>query len=154
MIILSVAISASSYEGTRIAAYQSVNDPSKPLDTLTPARRSRAFVDIAKEIERAFERAKEPEPKKEEAGLLESWPRSPFTGLPTFTNKDAPIFFGRGRETDALVERTDPQPVCRAVVGASGSGKSSLVWAGLIPRLEANGISSNQTASKTALTCA
>lgn len=61
------------------------------------------------------------------------WPGSPFPGLRAFTPKDAPIFFGRGRETDDLVSRLD-QPARRflAVVGASGSGKSSLVAAGLI----------------------
>jgi len=45
------------------------------------------------------------------------------------------------------VERINRQRFV-AVVGASGSGKSSLVWAGLIPRLEANAISSDRTGSK------
>jgi formylglycine-generating enzyme required for sulfatase activity len=69
------------------------------------------------------------------------WPGSPFPGLRAFTPEDAPIFFGRGRETDDLVSRLD-QPARRflAVVGASGSGKSSLVAAGLIPRLMAGAI--------------
>jgi len=67
------------------------------------------------------------------------WEGSPFPGLRAFTEADVPIFFGRGRETDALVRQlTDSRFV--AVVGASGSGKSSLVGAGLIPRLKANGI--------------
>jgi len=65
--------------------------------------------------------------------------RSPFPGLRAFTEDDADIFFGRGRETDALVTRlTDNRFV--AVIGSSGSGKSSLVGAGLIPRLRANAI--------------
>ncbi|MFZ4704278.1 MAG: ATP-binding protein, partial [Candidatus Methylumidiphilus sp.] len=64
------------------------------------------------------------------------WPGSPFPGLRPFTDKDSPIFFGRGRETDELLNRLrDPAQRFIAVVGASGSGKSSLVWAGLIPRL-------------------
>ena len=64
------------------------------------------------------------------------WTGSPFPGLRPFTDKDAPIFFGRGRETDELLARLrDPGQRFIAVVGASGSGKSSLVWAGLIPRL-------------------
>jgi hypothetical protein len=69
------------------------------------------------------------------------WPGSPFPGLRAFTPDDAPIFFGRGRETDELIARlTDTS--CRAlvVVGASGSGKSSLVAAGLLPRLKGNAI--------------
>ncbi|MEI7868288.1 MAG: SUMF1/EgtB/PvdO family nonheme iron enzyme [Candidatus Methylumidiphilus sp.] len=64
------------------------------------------------------------------------WTGSPFPGLRPFTDKDSPIFFGRGRETDELLARLrDPAQRFIAVVGASGSGKSSLVWAGLIPRL-------------------
>ena len=69
------------------------------------------------------------------------WPGSPFPGLRAFTPDDAPIFFGRGRETDALVRRlADPATRFIAVVAASGSGKSSLVAAGLLPRLKANAI--------------
>jgi formylglycine-generating enzyme required for sulfatase activity len=78
---------------------------------------------------------------------LPSWPGSPFPGLRPFEFKDAPIFFGRGRETDDLVDRINRDRFV-TVVGASGSGKSSLVWAGLIPRLEANAISSDRTGSK------
>ncbi len=64
------------------------------------------------------------------------WKVSPFPGLRHFTIEDWPIFFGRGRETDGLIRKlTDPSNRFIAVVGASGSGKSSLVWAGLIPRL-------------------
>ena len=76
----------------------------------------------------------------------EIWPGSPFPGLRAFTDKDAPIFFGRGGEIDALTDRINSHRFV-TVVGASGSGKSSLVWAGLIPRLVANGIRSAHTAS-------
>jgi formylglycine-generating enzyme required for sulfatase activity len=77
----------------------------------------------------------------------ELWRGSPFPGLRAFTDKDAPIFFGRGRETDDLVERINRNRFV-AVVGASGSGKSSLVWAGLIPALlKGNSIRSERAAS-------
>ena len=62
------------------------------------------------------------------------WEGSPFPGLRAFTSADAPIFFGRGREADELARRLAVSRFV-AVVGASGSGKSSLVGAGLIPRL-------------------
>ncbi len=72
------------------------------------------------------------------------WPVSPFPGLRAFTDKDAPIFFGRGYEVDGLIRKlADPDIQFIAVVGASGSGKSSLVWAGLIPRLLAGAIEAN-----------
>jgi hypothetical protein len=67
------------------------------------------------------------------------WQGSPFPGLRAFTPHDAPIYFGRGRETDELLARLSASRFL-AVVGASGSGKSSLVGAGLIPRLAAGAL--------------
>ncbi|MBE2267888.1 MAG: ATP-binding protein [Anaerolinea sp.] len=76
------------------------------------------------------------------------WTGSPFPGLRSFTEADAPIFFGRGQETSDLVSRVEESRFV-AVVAASGSGKSSLVAAGLIPRLKkANAIVSGATGSK------
>ncbi len=69
----------------------------------------------------------------------ELWKGSPFPGLRAFTPDDAPIFYGRGAETDALIEKVRASRFV-AVVGASGSGKSSLVGAGLLPRLSDNAI--------------
>ena len=67
------------------------------------------------------------------------WDGSPFPGLRSFTPQDAPIFFGRGRETDQLLTHlADSRFV--AVVGASGSGKSSLVGAGVLARLAAGAL--------------
>lgn len=69
------------------------------------------------------------------------WPRSPFPGLRRFNPDDAPIFFGRHREIKGLLRKfADPAHRFIAVLGASGSGKSSLVAAGLIPRLEADAL--------------
>ena len=66
---------------------------------------------------------------------------SPFPGLRRFNRDDEPFFFGRHRETNELVRKlADPQNRFVVVLGASGSGKSSLVAAGLIPRLEANAL--------------
>ncbi|NLF78373.1 MAG: SUMF1/EgtB/PvdO family nonheme iron enzyme [Chloroflexi bacterium] len=79
------------------------------------------------------------QPHQETISLPERWHGSPFPGLRAFGPDDAPIFFGRGRETDALVEKVRDSRFV-AVVGASGSGKSSLVGAGLIPRLLDNAV--------------
>jgi WD40 repeat protein len=64
----------------------------------------------------------------------------PYPGLEAFTEQDAAVFFGRDREITELVERLHPAVPARAhrfvtVVGPSGSGKSSLVRAGLLPAL-------------------
>lgn len=58
----------------------------------------------------------------------------PFRGLLSFGAEHALLFFGRDRETRELLERLRGSPFL-AVIGDSGSGKSSLVRAGLIPAL-------------------
>lgn len=66
--------------------------------------------------------------------------RAPFPGLAAFGERDAAAFFGREQETRELLERlerpsADVSTRLTAVIGASGSGKSSLVRAGVMPRL-------------------
>jgi hypothetical protein len=74
-----------------------------------------------------------------------AWTGSPYPGLRPFTAEEAAIFFGRGREVDALLARLrDPEQRFLAVVGASGTGKSSLVHAGLLPRLADGAIEGSQ----------
>jgi WD40 repeat protein/DNA-binding SARP family transcriptional activator len=69
----------------------------------------------------------------------------PFKGLQFFDEPDADIFFGRESLVSYLVdqiylrEKTKGQQFL-AIIGASGSGKSSLVRAGLIPALRRGGI--------------
>jgi WD40 repeat protein/energy-coupling factor transporter ATP-binding protein EcfA2 len=60
--------------------------------------------------------------------------RPPYKGLVTFDAEDADLFFGRERLVADLTTRLDEGGFL-AVVGPSGSGKSSLVRAGLVPRL-------------------
>src|SRR5207244_5278967 len=58
----------------------------------------------------------------------------PFKGLAPFEADDAEFFFGRERLVDELVARLADAPLL-AIVGPSGSGKSSLLRAGLVPAL-------------------
>ena len=58
----------------------------------------------------------------------------PYKGLATFDADDAEYFFGRERLVAELVARLVGAPLL-AVVGPSGSGKSSVVRAGLLPAL-------------------
>jgi len=58
--------------------------------------------------------------------------------LSAFREQDAKFFFGRQKFVDSLVEVVYRQPLV-AVIGSSGSGKSSVVFAGLIPKLREKG---------------
>jgi hypothetical protein len=60
---------------------------------------------------------------------------APYPGLRPFRADEADIFFGRERQTDALLSKLAEHRFL-AVIGPSGCGKSSLVRAGLIPALE------------------
>jgi len=67
--------------------------------------------------------------------------RPPYPGLMAFQEQDAAIFFGRDKEIWeglALLNRLQQfgGPRLTLMLGASGSGKSSLMRAGLLPRLK------------------
>ncbi len=63
---------------------------------------------------------------------------NPFPGPRAFTEEDHAAFFGRDRELDDLLTLVLLERVI-LVHGASGTGKSSLVRAGLVPRARAEG---------------
>ncbi|MGI9621290.1 MAG: BTAD domain-containing putative transcriptional regulator [Acidimicrobiales bacterium] len=59
---------------------------------------------------------------------------NPFKGLRSFGEDDSEDFFGRDSLVSDVVRRLGSQPLV-ALVGASGSGKSSVVRAGVVPAL-------------------
>ncbi|MBD1858012.1 MULTISPECIES: caspase family protein [Leptolyngbya] len=63
---------------------------------------------------------------------------SPYRGLEPFGKEQARFFFGREQVVEKIWQELDQKHFV-AVVGASGSGKSSVVRAGLIPWVEKNG---------------
>ena len=62
--------------------------------------------------------------------------KNPYPGLRPFEADESDRFFGREAQTDELLRRLGRSRFV-AVVGTSGSGKSSLVLAGLLPALRA-----------------
>ena len=62
----------------------------------------------------------------------------PYQGLKSFEKEQAQFFFGREKDIQKLVEKLE-QTNFVPLIGASGSGKSSVIRAGLLPRLEKNG---------------
>ena len=61
--------------------------------------------------------------------------RLPFPGLRAFTREETDLFFGREGSVDQMIDRLAATRFL-AVLGASGSGKSSLVKTGLLDGLE------------------
>lgn len=59
---------------------------------------------------------------------------NPFRGLRSFTSEESHLYFGREGQSDELLRKMGRRRFI-AVVGVSGSGKSSLVRAGLLTSL-------------------
>ena len=84
----------------------------------------------------------------------ESRPRNPYKGLQAFRQEDQHDFFGR----DALIDKLTrtlagtlraelpgkPSTRLLAIIGPSGSGKSSVMMAGLLPRLQQGGVTGSE----------
>lgn len=62
-------------------------------------------------------------------------PPAPYPGLRPFEKREWPIFFGREQTANEVIERIVRQRLV-VVHGDSGCGKSSLIYAGVLPTLE------------------
>jgi formylglycine-generating enzyme required for sulfatase activity len=80
--------------------------------------------------------------------LFATWPAlaersivaNPYRSLRAFSEDDAAIFFGREAFVrDRLLPAADRNALVAVIVGASGCGKSSVVFAGLLPALRDGG---------------
>ena len=83
-------------------------------------------------------------------GVGTATPRNPFPGLRPFRSDEAHLFFGRDAAVDAMVDRLGAQRLL-AVLGGSGSGKSSLVNCGLRPALHSGLLAQAGTAWRVAV---
>ena len=77
--------------------------------------------------------------------MSDSHPPNPFPGLRPFREEEEYLFFGRENQVDAMVDKLAAHRFL-AVVGTSGSGKSSLVNCGLRPALHGGLMASAGTA--------
>jgi hypothetical protein len=69
-----------------------------------------------------------------QAAALFAAVEEPFPGLRSFEPEEALLFFGREQHTEQLLRNLATSRFC-AILGSSGSGKSSLAKAGLLPAL-------------------
>lgn len=82
-------------------------------------------------VARLGETLRRPLPRNAEA----TPPKCPYPGMVPFDEADHDRFFGRTQDIDALIHALHIHPFV-TVIGPSGSGKSSIVFAGLMPTLE------------------
>lgn len=69
--------------------------------------------------------------------------RCPYIGLDSFTEENKHLFYGRDQVIRELMDQVLVSRLVTAV-GPSGSGKSSVVLAGLLPRLQEGGLSDSE----------
>jgi WD40 repeat protein len=117
-------------QGTFIGAFNSYRNLEEFERLFREHFRDFLFTQISGERERLL-MARRSRPRR--------WQENPFRGLEVFDFEHAPIFHGRTKEIGAVLEALEVQlrehrPFV-LVVGPSGSGKSSLVRAGVVPLL-------------------
>jgi len=85
--------------------------------------RDKAFLDVVEGIKKVIEELPPP------SGVC------PYRGLAAFNEQDHELFFGRERAVETVLRRLKNSPHFLALLGPSGSGKSSLVQAGVMSQL-------------------
>lgn len=134
--VLLSAVSAALVEGTLPAGVELRDLGEHRLRGLT--RPERVMQLIAPDLPADFPALRTTQAAEVMAETLLDGIRKPYKGLLAFAEADSDLFFGREEMTKRLVSRLAMVESGRrflAVVGPSGSGKSSLVNAGLIPAL-------------------
>lgn len=82
-----------------------------------------------------FDISREPELKSSDC---------PYVGLETFSENKAEFFFGRQKLVKMCIKKLAEQPLV-AVVGPSGSGKASLISAGVVPALRSGALPGSES---------
>ncbi|ADO75630.1 TIR domain-containing protein [Stigmatella aurantiaca] len=125
------------------AQYRAMKDPKRRVipvllpgsepHSLTNLLENRTWVDLRKDEEEGFHRLCAAIHGRAPGPGLPSSPECPYRGLQAFERAHARMFFGRAADADLLLGKLRHAQRLLLVVGPSGSGKSSLVLAGLLP---------------------
>jgi len=127
--------------GEQLASYMSVEEvhviPLRLMDCELPLQlRARVSLDFTDRAGWEVQATRLRKLLHTAAPVAEQIP-CPYPGMRPFAEHDASRFFGRDKEIDDLIGRLDRGEREIYVIGPSGSGKSSLVQAGLLHRLDA-----------------
>jgi hypothetical protein len=112
----------------RYGAIEALPAKAKPLVTFAEddGSRDQAWTDIVVQLDEWAKAI----PERNRGPI---WKDNPYPGLRAFDEREARIFTGREDKARELLGKLEQGVRLLAVYGASGSGKSSLVRAGLIP---------------------
>jgi energy-coupling factor transporter ATP-binding protein EcfA2 len=123
----------------------------EPFDatSLPPFLSTRTWVDLRKGVDdsrglQSLINAVKGVPLGSETVIKRDADLCPYRGLNTFGEEHSDLFFGRDADIQRLVEKLKTSRLL-AVLGPSGSGKSSLVRAGLIPALRKGVLPGSET---------
>ena len=131
--ILWVAVRPCLWQQTALAAYHPVHESAKPLSMLSDSEADAALVAICQRIHAAV--------IAPDAFLGTVPSKNPYRGLSAFQVDEAHLFFGREALTEKLWQRFNvlynqlAGTRLLAILGPSGSGKSSVARAGLLAAL-------------------
>ncbi len=121
---------------THVADFEQLTDPAAQVSPGT----AQFLLHCVDELIKAFGieslESLPPEPGPADIAQLPDIGHSPYVGLRPFEARHHDLFFGREQESEELHQQVLSQPFV-ALIGNSGSGKSSLIGAGLLPRLPA-----------------
>src|SRR5579871_84276 len=128
LVILPVVVTPCLFWNTPLSRFQAINDPVKPLSGLAQYEQDRIWERVVESVQKAL---------NVQRPIASS---NPYPGLLPFRADRAQHFHGRDIEKAELVDLiTKDQKRLILIFGASGAGKSSLVWAGVVPVLERRG---------------
>jgi WD40 repeat protein len=132
LILLWIVVEECRWESLPLSDFQPASNPRRPLAGLSEQDLAAAWKQIYQVVEAAIQRRQGPGPHPP---LIAALPPCPYPGLYPFNEKQALYFHGRRAEIQRLREAVESRPLLM-VIGPSGSGKSSLVFAGLLPELK------------------
>jgi formylglycine-generating enzyme required for sulfatase activity len=128
------------YEGKRVFPLLLQGDSNNIWETL---RATTQFISFTEDPEVGYQRLFDALKKgKFAVDFEQKWDvtRPPYSGLQSLQAKDAPTFFARRQDAENIINFLQPRPggfrhKSLAIIGPSGSGKSSLLKAGVLPKL-------------------